>query len=243
MSYYVLMIVKAVVAILLAILFGNGSVVAFNRMPVRWFEDEDEKENKILPEELRDMGDGSRQRLHSTPWKFVFTGYFGVVGVFLALHFSLQYEVAALCALVITLLMAICDGKYRLVPDFLSILLAISAIGFISFQDPWWSPLVGVLAGSLVVLIFNGIGKLVYKKDIIGGADLKFFAAVGLIAGGTGTIVLFVLTNLLVCLHAIFLLATGRIRKGSYLPMLPYAFVALTIYFLFLWDILPVLLG
>ncbi len=242
MSYYVLMIVKVVVAILLAILFGNGSVVAFNRMPARWFEDEDENGNKILPEEIRNQGDGSRQRLTSTPWKFVFTGFFGVVGVFLALYFSLQYEIAVLCALVIVLMMAICDAKYRLIPDFLSILLAISAIGFISFQDPWWSPLAGVLAGGWMVILFYFIGKLIYHREIIGGADLKFFAAIGLIVGPIGAIVLFVITNLLICVHAIFLMTTGQLRKGSYLPMLPYAFVALTGYFLFLWDFLPLLI-
>src|SRR3712207_8840817 len=33
--------------------------------------------------------------------------------------------------------MAICDIKYRIVPDQLNILLAVSALGFIPFMDSW----------------------------------------------------------------------------------------------------------
>ncbi len=241
MSDYIILIIKIILAILLAILFGNGSVVMFNRIPVHMFETIGEDDNKTLPDELREMGDGTRQRITSTPWKYVFTAYFGIVGIFLALHFSLQYEIAVLFVLVIALEIAISDWKYKVVPDMLNVLLAISAVGFVSFQEEWWSPFIGVAAGIFIVMFVYFTGKIIYKRSVIGGADLKFFAAIGLIAGGTGTLILFVITQLFLSLHAIYLLVSKRIQKGSTLPMLPYAFVALTVYFLFLWDIIPLI--
>ncbi len=241
MNEYIVLMAKIGTALLLAILFGNGSVVMFNHIPVRMFEFPNEKGEKVLPEELREMGDGTRQRIPSTPWKYIFTAYFGIVGIFLAIHFSLPYEIAVLFVLVIALEIAIADWKYKIVPDMLNLLLAISALGFIGFQEHWWSPFIGAAAGVFMVMVINFTGKIIYKHDVIGGADLKFFVAIGLTAGGTGTLVLFVITQVLLSLHAIYLLATKRVEKGCNLPMLPYAFVVLTVYFLFLWDIIPLI--
>ena len=39
MSYDIELIIRIVIAIIFAAVLGNGSVVAFNRMPAKWFED------------------------------------------------------------------------------------------------------------------------------------------------------------------------------------------------------------
>ena len=238
MSYYVLLGVKVVIAIGLTILFGNGCVVFFNRLPVQWFAEEKEDGTTQLPEELQDLGDGTRQRLPSTPWKFVFTGYFGITGLFLALYSSLQYEVAVLFVMAIVLEMAICDKKYQIVPDMFSILLAVSALGFITFQEKWWDPLLGALYGAGMVLLIHLIGKLFLKKDIIGGADLKFFLAIGLITGSKGVLLVFIATQLIMGIHAGYLYLRKRVQKGDTMPLLPYVFLVLTVYFLFFWDMM-----
>lgn len=238
MSYYILLGVKIIIAIVLAILFGNGCVVFFNRLPVRWFEEENEDGSVELPEELQDLGDGTRQRLTSTPWKFIFTGYFGITGLFLALYSSLQYEVAVLFVMAIVLEMAICDKKYQIIPDMFSILLAVSALGFITFQDQWWDPLLGAIYGAGLVLLIHLIGKFFLKKDIIGGADLKFFLATGLITGSKGVLLIFVATQLVMGIHAGYLVLRKRVQKGETMPMIPYAFLVLTVYFLFFWDVM-----
>ena len=44
MEYSATLIMRIIIAAVLAILFGNGSVVAFNRIKPRWFEDYDENQ-------------------------------------------------------------------------------------------------------------------------------------------------------------------------------------------------------
>ena len=218
MNTYILLGIKIFTAIVLAVIFGNGSVVMFNRIPTHWFEEIGEDGQKSLPPELQDLGDGTRQRLPSTPWKYVFTGYFGIVGIFLALRFSLQYEIAVLFVLAIVLEMAICDGKYRIVPDTFSILLAVSALGFVGFQERWWEPIAGAVTGGFLVLIVYFFGKI--------------------IAGSGGIVILFLGTQLLMGVHALTLALRKRLEKNHTLPLIPYGFAALTVYFLFLWDVI-----
>ena len=138
----------------------------------------------------------------------------------------------------VVLEMAICDGKYRIVPDTFSILLAVSALGFVGFQERWWEPIAGTVTGGFLVLIVYFFGKIIYRKEIIGGADLKFFAALGLIAGSGGIVILFSGTQLLMGVHALTLALRKRLEKNHTLPLIPYGFTALTVYFLFLWDVI-----
>ena len=58
-QYYVFMTIKAVIAIVIALILGNGGVVWFNHLPVRWFSGEDNS----LPERLLQDMDSDRQRL------------------------------------------------------------------------------------------------------------------------------------------------------------------------------------
>jgi len=241
MNYYMLTGIKIGVAVLLAVLFGNGCVVAFNRIPVRWFEETTEDGERRLPEGLMDQGDGQRQRIPSTPWKYIFVAYFAACGIFLALRESLIFEITVLFVLAVILEMAISDLKYQIVPDPLSLMLAISAVGFISFQKEWWEPLAGAALAAAIVTAVFGLGRLIYHRDIIGGADLKFFMAIGLISGRSGMLIIFVVTQILIGIHALYRLLTRRAGPGTSMPMLPYAFAASTVYFLFLWDAVGIL--
>ena len=52
MEYSAALIARIVTAAVLAILFGNGSVVAFNRIKPQWFEDWDETAPKDAPRKI-----------------------------------------------------------------------------------------------------------------------------------------------------------------------------------------------
>ena len=69
------MIIRMAVAIVFAVVMGNGSVVAFNRMPAKWFEDypedaeigsdaEKELPQKLLEADARDFR-APRGNMHS----------------------------------------------------------------------------------------------------------------------------------------------------------------------------------
>ena len=248
MEYSAALIARIVTAAVLAILFGNGSVVAFNRIKPQWFEDWDETApkdapRKILPIKLAEADADGRQRLPSSPWKYAFTGYFALTGLYLAVRGSgLLFEISVLCVLFIVLEMAISDQLYRVVPDEFSIMLAIAATAFVEYHEKWWEPAAGAALGFGISAAVLLLGMLLFKTGSIGGADIKFFTCMGLITGRTGIVLIYILTTLLFAVHSAVLIATKKSTIKDRNPMLPAACAAVTVYFLFLWSIGDMLL-
>lgn len=237
-QYYVFMIIKSVISVIIALLLGNGAVVWFNNMPVRWFQEEGEN----LPSSLIADIEGERQRLPSTPWKLVFTVFFGACGVFLSIRESTQLMIAGMLLIFIVTMMAICDAKYRIIPDQLNVLLAVSAVGFVSFNEKLLEPLYGALIGLSLGLATYGLGRIIYHKTVIGGGDLKFYISIGLVTGGHGVVAIFILISLFALIHIVYLSFTKRFDADEHRPMLVYALPAVTLYVLVLWDYLPLVL-
>lgn len=236
--------VNIIVAIVLAVLLGNGSVVLVNKIPQKWFEDskiENGEEIKYIPEKLLEADHAGRQRLTSTPWKYIFVSMLLVMGVYLAVTSSVKYEIVAIVILFCMLEIAVCDQLYRVVPNQLFLLLALSAIGLIGYNEKWWDPLAGAGMGLALGLAELGIGLLIYKKVAIGGADIKFFACMGLIAGRRGIIVIFILTTFLFAIESVYMIAVKKASIKDGLALMPAAFVAVAIYLLFLYNILDVI--
>ena len=235
--------IKIATAIILAVILGNGSVVLVNHLPIKWFEDwKDEKsDERVLPQELLDADNAGRQRISSSPWKYVFVSFFMVSGVYLAITTALKFEISTMILLFMLLVMAICDQLCKIVPDQLQILLIVSTLGFVVSSDPWWEPLAGAGIGLLMGAIELGLGILIYKKHGIGGADIKFFTIIGLAAGRRGVLVIFILTTLLLAIESIYLLKMKKTKKNDGVAMMPSAFIATTIYMLFLFNIIDII--
>ena len=247
MTYSVNLIIRIVIAIILAVVFGNGSVVAFNNIRPKWFEDYDENDpakditgtpRRILPPDLVKADNEGRQRLPSTPWKYAFTGYFAICGIYLSVRGgSALFEFSVLSVLFVVLMMAISDQLYRVVPDQFSIFLAIMSVAFLDYHEEWWEPFAGAGLGLVISLAILGLGFLLFRTGSIGGADIKFFTCMGLIAGRQGIVIIYILTTLLFAVQSAIMIAAkrGSIRDSN--PMMPAACAAVTVYFMFLWDI------
>ena len=252
MQYSIDLILRIAAAIVCAAVFGNGSVVAFNRIKPRWFEDYDEDQSgtepgeprKVLPPKLLEADNAGRQRLPSSPWKYAFTGYFAITGLYLAIRGgSLTYEISVLCVLFIVLEMAISDQMYRVVPDEFSIMLAISAAAFVEYHENWWEPAAGAALGLGISLVILLLGMLLFRTGSIGGADIKFFTCMGLVTGRTGIVIIYILTTLLFALYSAVMIAAKKSSVKDRNPMLPSACAAVTVYFLFLFNIGDLLLN
>lgn len=239
------LILKAILAIVMAVLFGNGSVVAFNHMPQKWFEDwnetDEETKKRVLPKALVEADKAGRQRITSSPWKYIFVALFGITGIYLAITTGLEYEVLTMIVLFVVLEMAIADQLYRIVPNELFALLLVASIGFIKYYDAWWEQLAGAGIGLLLGLAELGLGKLIYKKVAVGGADIKFFALIGLIVGRSGVLAVFILTTVFLAMQSIYKIIRKQVKKDEGLPMLPAGFLATLIYMLFLFNTLDTL--
>ena len=230
-----------VIAIILAVVFGNGSVVWFNHMPANWFAEDTEEQTRALPAKLLEADNAGQQRLASSPFKYIFTALFVVVGVYLALTTSVKFEIAVLFVIAILLEMAIADQKYKIVPNQLQLLLALTSIGFIGYNDEWWEPVAGAGIGLALGLAELGLGLLIFKKAAIGGADIKFFTCVGLVVGRRGVLAIFILTTLLFAIESAYMLATHRVKRTDGLALMPAATFATITYLLFFYSILDVI--
>ena len=221
-------VIKCLAAILVGIFAGNGAVYFFNKMPAAWLCDYGQKPDS-------DLTDPYTQRVKSYPWKFLFTMLFTALNIKLVID-DWRFAIAAVCSLWLLLEMAIADVKYRIVPDQLILLLSASAFGYISYHGSWQDCLYGGLAGFAVMTAVALIGKLAYRRDALGGGDIKLFAALGLICGFSGILLIFAMTALLSAGHLIWLLITRRRKRDDTVPMVPYIAVSAAIYLVFLWG-------
>ncbi|MFR8519841.1 MAG: prepilin peptidase, partial [Emergencia timonensis] len=86
------------------------------------------------------------------------------------------------------------------------------------------------------------LGKMAYRRDTLGGGDIKLFASLGLITGLNGILIIFVIATLISAAHLIWLLARKKIKRSDTVAMVPYIAIAASVYLVFLWGYADVLL-
>ena len=224
-----LVLTKVIIAVVIGVLEGNGAVYFFNKMPGTWLCDYDETPSDELL-------NPTTQRIKSSPWKYLFSMGFVILNIKLVMD-DWQYAIAATAVLWILLELSLSDKKYSIVPDQFLILLCITAIGFIPFHGSWKTPCFGGLIGFGLMAIVAIIGKFAYKRESIGGGDIKLFFALGLIGGIKGILFIFAATALISAACFAYLISKKRAKITDSLPMVPYISVAAAIYLVLLWDI------
>ena len=224
-----IVLTKVIIAVIIGILEGNGAVYFFNKMPGTWLCDYGETPSDELL-------NPTTQRIKSSPWKYLFSMGFVILNIKLVMD-DWQYAIAASAVLLILLELSLADKKYSIVPDQLVILLCITAIGFIPFHGSWKAQLFGGLIGFGLMTAIALVGKFAYKRESIGGGDIKLFFALGLISGIKGILFIFAATALISAACFAYLLSKKRVKITDSLPMVPYISVAAALYLGFLWYI------
>ncbi|MCR5182687.1 MAG: A24 family peptidase [Clostridia bacterium] len=228
-------ILTCAVAMAAGTILGNGAVYFFNRIPGKWLTDygEEPSEELLHP---------TTQRIRSVPYKYAFTGVF----IALSIYFGLKDPWTAIpivVALWLLLEMSIADIKYMIVPDQLIMLLVIACLGILPGKiavyrmHAVWDALLGVACGLGIMLALALLSRAIYKKWVLGGADIKIFAALGLMTGLYGILIIFILSTLLSGLHLGFLVIVRKANLKETRPMVPYIALATLLYFMFLADL------
>jgi len=229
-------LITCAVAIVLGVILGSSAVYVFNRIPAAWLTDYGEEPS----EELKDT---STQRVKSVPWKYVFTGLFIALGIYLGVR-DLSIALPVVIALWLLLLMSMADIKYMIVPDQLIMLLVLTGLGFLPqkialyHRHAIYDSLMGAAAGLILMLIIALFSRAIYKKWVLGGADIKLFTAIGFLTGLYGVLIIFVLSTVLSGLHFAYLLIRQKIQLRESRPMVPYIALAFGIYFLFIRNLI-----
>ena len=229
-------LITCAVAIILGVILGSSAVYVFNRIPAAWLTDYGEEPS----EELKDT---STQRVKSVPWKYVFTGLFIALGIYLGVR-DLSIALPVVIAIWLLLLMSMADIKYMIVPDQLIMLLVLTGLGFLPHKialyhrHAIYDSLMGAAAGLILMLIIALFSRAIYKKWALGGADIKLFTAIGFLTGLYGVLIIFVLSTVLSGLHFAYLLIRQKIQLRETRPMVPYIALAFGIYFLFIRNLI-----
>lgn len=224
---YAIVIATCVVAIIVGILLGNSAVYIFNRIPGKWLCDYDQEPDAELL-------NPTTQRVKSTPWKYCFSALFILIGIKVAIEDPI-YAIIVLATSWLLLEMAIADLKYMIVPDQFIILLMVAAIGFIPHHQA--GPMAGIWGAAVgfgIMLVIGVLGKIIYRRDSLGGGDIKLFTALGLCFGIRGVLTIFVLSTFVTAFHLAFLMLKKRIKLKEKRPLVPYIAVSATIYMVIL---------
>ena len=202
------------VSVISGIILGNGAVWFFNKIPGKWLCDYGEEPSDELLHP-------TSQRIKSTPWKYIFTGFFIVIGIYFGIN-DPYYAIPSVFTLWLLIEMSIADIKYMIVPDQLILMLLVCSIGFIPYYQNVKFMAFGMLAGFGVEFAVFLISKLIYKKPVIGGADIKIFTVLGLIFGLWGILEVFVLTTFISAGHFICLMIQKKVTLKDRRPIFPY---------------------
>jgi leader peptidase (prepilin peptidase)/N-methyltransferase len=106
----------------------------------------------------------------------------------------------------------------------------ISAFGNIH----WWDHLLGIIPGTVFLLLVAMLGMLLYKtEDVMGMGDVKIFAPIGLILGWKLCIVALFISIFLGGLTSMFLILTKTKNRRDLIPFGPFIVAGTFITFLF----------
>jgi leader peptidase (prepilin peptidase) / N-methyltransferase len=127
------------------------------------------------------------------------------------------------------------DFFWQIIPDFFSV--SLIALGLLSSAfNPQLGPdpktrllnsLLGTLIGGGVLLLMGYLGQLVFKKEAMGGGDVKLLAGVGAMLGWHKALSTLVIASFFGSFIGITLILAKKMSRKDYIPFGPYlAFAA-----------------
>lgn len=103
--------------------------------------------------------------------------------------------------------------------------------------------LAGMLIGFLIFLAIAGLSLLLFRKEGMGGGDIKLMGVIGLYVGFFNNIQIFILSFFIAAIISIFLIATRIKKTDDYIPFGPFIVIATYVTMLFPASaIMPLLL-
>jgi leader peptidase (prepilin peptidase)/N-methyltransferase len=133
------------------------------------------------------------------------------------------------------LIMFFIDLKHMIIPDSLTIsgmIIGFGASFLPGIELGWLNSLIGLLAGGLLFLAVAEIGDRVFKKESMGGGDIKLAAMLGAFLGWKGILLVLGIGSFLGALIGGVFLATAKNRENArMIPFGPFLVTAALIVF------------
>jgi len=150
-----------------------------------------------------------------------------LISIFLSiLGYSFKPDEIIVFLLFTTLMISvtISDILDQIVPDRLIVIfLPLLVILRIIFPTtPWYDAYLGSILAFATFYLIAFIGEKVYKKEAVGGGDIKLYAVIGLFLGVELTFLSIFLASVA---GLVFTKLFGRLIKSDYLPFVPFIFI------------------
>ena len=113
------------------------------------------------------------------------------------------------------------DLEHLVIPDAVSLIGLIIGLLYNSYEGHFFPALAGVLLGYALLYTIGFLGKLFYRKEIMGEGDLLLAAFIGAYIGWAGILLAIGLAYLLAALVIIVLLALRKVKMENYIPFGP----------------------
>ena len=162
---------------------------------------------------------------------FLFLGvWYRVLDFNLSYYNFLGLLCASLTVTVLAILTAFIDYEHFIIPNKITYPVLLMGLGAAPFfpqlwgvanENPWLTlgvacASVSLCAGSLLIL--SVIGKLIFKKDVLGWGDIKYIAAVAAVFGPIATVFILFFGSLLGAVSGLFLIIVKKKKLKSSIP-------------------------
>ncbi len=121
------------------------------------------------------------------------------------------------------------DLKYQIIPDAVSLPGILAGVVFSLFIPgfTWWQSLLGVLIGGGVLYFLATAGQFLFKKESLGGGDIKLAAMLGAFLGWEKVILVFFISSLLgAVVGGLLMLFIKSFRNKRIIPFGPFLALA-----------------
>ncbi|MBR3790898.1 MAG: prepilin peptidase [Clostridia bacterium] len=168
--------------------------------------------------------------------------WLGCALVFWKINIVLATSMMIGCSILITI--AFIDFEHKYIPDRFQIALLIVGILCAIFDPVWgWaSHVIGLFVGGGVLLLFYGLGFLLYKKEALGFGDVKLMAVCGLILGWQSVLVALFFGAILGAIGCLIMRAISKDGAREY-AFAPYLALGVILAMFFGADIVAIYLG
>ncbi len=156
----------------------------------------------------------------------------GILSSAIYLKYGLTLQTAAYLILTYSLIVAsFIDLKHYIIPDRISLGLIVVGVLFSNFLPIGLKgSLIGAATGFILLYIIAKVGKKVFKKEAMGGGDIKLLSGIGAFLSVKGVFFTLFVASLIGSVVGIILIAMGKGHLGSRLPFGPYLSTAAVLY-------------
>lgn len=167
----------------------------------------------------------------------------GLLTVLFVWRYGISVWTFAVLVVVYALIcLSVIDFELMIIPDRFSLGLMVWGLLFAwanpNFSGVWWQKelyaLLGAAVGFFGVLAIALIGTWIFKKDAMGGGDVKLMGGVGALIGWEGVLTTIILASFFGLVYAVFLMIFKGKKRSDAIPFGPFLSLGALINLLYL---------